>query len=189
MASHLSPTHLGRQKHWLRNEERRHDIIADDSYNHHIFKGNLLCMIFGTEFGRLSNHLSSFCLPCDLSFFFFFFLSKENQSILASWCSSLLSKGFTRIKRFSLVSSDMKWSLRITYDLYRMSSLKTLLMVHSGTLRFPQMALIHFPGFLSIIFCTFRSRLGVLMELGHLAWILRLAAAIEPPSAVSSLFW
>lgn len=72
------------------------------------FSGNLLCLAFGTAFGPLSKHLSSFCLPfaCDLSFFF---PSKKNQSILASWflaCSARASLGSSdSLFRHEMISS------------------------------------------------------------------------------------
>lgn len=68
---------------------------------------------FGNKVGILLKNLSAFSFRLKL------ISSEENQCILASWCSSLLSNCFARIKRYFLVSSDTEWPLDIIFDFYR----------------------------------------------------------------------
>ena len=57
----------------------------------------------------------------------------KKENIPATWCFNLFSQHFTRTVRF-LSHQTKTVSLRITYDLYRMSSYSTLLAEHSDRL-------------------------------------------------------
>lgn len=87
--------------------------------------------------------------------------------------TNLLKKFFAQIRRLTLVFAE----INLPFVSYK---LKVFLQNYSG--RVPGIALIEFWGFLSIIFCTFRTNLSILMIV-HLADVLILATAAESSSA------
>lgn len=110
-----------------------------------------------------------------------FFSSEKKQSFPGLWCFSFCTDTDQTVILFLQIWIGLSaWHRTYIEDPYAQFFWWSALKLSSLTLTFWR--------FLSIIFCTFHTNLGILIVLGPLDAVLHLATSVKSPSAVSSTF-